>query len=196
MFKNKIAANLIITLLLIGVIAGISSIAIQSSLNNASSKTVYGQTYVPVAGASVSASGDAGSGSALANAQGQYSITSFLDTGNYSVVASAPGFLDQQVDNVAVTAGAQTSNVNIYMNVSAGISGRVTDKVTGLPIPNAVIIASNVAGTSSDQYAFTDANGNYQIIQNLPTGTYNVTVEDATGYVYSNVIDSGISVTA
>ena len=134
---RKITANLIITLLLIGLIAGISSFAIQSSLDNA--KTAYGQTNIPVPGASVSASGDAGSGSATANAQGQYSITSFLDTGTYSVVASAPGYIDQQVDNIHVTAGAQTSNVNIIMNVSAGISGKVTDTVTGLPVKFAIV---------------------------------------------------------
>ena len=127
---KKITANLIITLLLIGLIAGISSYQLNLQLNNA--KTAYGQTTIPVPGASVSASGDTGSGSAIANAQGQYSITSFLDTGNYSVIGSAPGYIDQQVDNIPVTAGAQTSNVNIIMNISAGISGKVTDAVTGL----------------------------------------------------------------
>ena len=63
-----------------------------------------------------------------------YTITSFLDSGNYTVTASAPGFIDQQVNNIVVTAGSLTSNVNIVMNVSGGISGNVTDAVTGLPV--------------------------------------------------------------
>jgi hypothetical protein len=172
--NRKITANLIITLLLIGLIAGISSFAIQSSLDNA--KTAYGQTTIPVPGASVTASGDAGSGSATANAQGQYSITTFLDTGTYSVIGSAPGYIDQQVDNIQVTAEAQTSNVNIIMNISAGISGKVTDAVTGLPV-NFAAVAVESADGSINENTFTDANGNYQIIQNLQTGTYNVTAE-------------------
>ena len=108
------------------------------------------------------------------------------------MVASAPGFINQEVDNVAVTAGVTTSNINIMMNVSGGISGKVTDAVSGLPLPNVSVIASSA--TVSDQYAVTDANGNYQIIQNLPTGTYTVTFEAATGYIYGTL--SGISVTA
>ncbi|MGA2682415.1 MAG: carboxypeptidase-like regulatory domain-containing protein [Candidatus Bathyarchaeia archaeon] len=185
MIKNKLAANLIITMLLIGAIAGVSSYAFQSSLNSATSKTVYGLTNTPVAGADVSASGDGGSGSAIANAQGQYNITSFLDTGIYSVVASAPGYIDQQVDNVVVTAGAQTSNVNIMMNVSGAISGKVTDAVTGLPLSFALVTVESADGMSTGT-AITDANGNYQIIQNLQTGIYNATAESflgATGYL-------------
>jgi hypothetical protein len=196
--KNRIIANLLITILIIGVIAGISTTAFRSSLNNETSQFVAAATNVPVPGASVSASatsGNSGSGSAIANAQGQYSITSFLDTGNYSVTASAPGFIDQQVDNVAVTAGAQTSNVNIVMSVSGGISGRITDAVSGSPLPGVIVNAYNATGSgTSGQYGFTDANGNYQIIQNLPTGTYNVTVVFTTGYIYKTV--SSVSVTA
>ena len=137
MLKNRIAVNILITMLIVGIIAGISITSFHSSANNGTSQFVNAATSVPVPGASVSASGTSGnigSGSAIANAQGQYTVTSFLDTGTYSVTASAPGFIDQQVDNVAVTAGAQTSNVNIVMNVSGGISGKVTDAVSGLPV--------------------------------------------------------------
>ena len=185
MLKNKIAANLMITIILVGLITGISINAFQSK----SSLVVYAANNVPVSGASISASGtsgNSGSGVATANAQGQYNITSFLDTGNYSVVASAPGFIDQQVDNIAVTAGAETSNVNIIMNVSGGISGKVTDAVSGSPLSGVIVTAYSTTGTGS-QSAFTDANGSYQIIQNLPSGTYNVNITLATGYLYKTV---------
>ena len=180
-------------------IAGVSITALRSPLNYSASQVVYGATTVPVPGASVSASGtsgNGGSGSAVANAQGQYSITSFLDTGNYSVVASAPGFIDQQVDNVPVTAGAQTSNVNILMNVSAGISGKVTDAVTGLPVSFAIVTVESADGSISVD-TFTDTNGNYQIIQNLQTGTYNATVEYFSGAIgYLSQTKTGIALTA
>jgi large repetitive protein len=191
---KKIAANLIITLLLIGVVAGISSYAFSSSITNI--KTVSGQVNVPIPGASVSATGDAGSGSATANAQGQYSITNFLDTGTYSATASAPGYIDQQVNNIHVTAGAQTSNVNIIMNVSAGISGKVTDAATGLPVSFAIITVKSLDGSISES-GFTDTNGNYQIIQNLQTGTYNVTAQSFLGTTgFLSQTKSGIALTA
>ncbi len=128
-----------LTILLVGVIASVSITAFHSPLNNETS-FVNAATLVPVPGALVSASGGTvGSGSAAADAQGQYIINRFLDSGNYSVTASAPGFIDQQINNVVVTAGAQTSNVNIVMNVSGGISGKVTDKVSGLPVNLAIV---------------------------------------------------------
>jgi outer membrane biosynthesis protein TonB len=191
---KKITANLIITLLLIGAVAGISSYAFTSSLTNVN--PVYGQVNVPIPGASVSATGDAGSGSATANAQGQYSITSFLDTGTYSATASAPGYIDQQVNNIHVTAGAQTSNVNIIMNVSAGISGKVTDAATGLPVSFVIITVESLDGAINEN-AFTDSNGNYQITQNLQTGTYNVTAQSFLGTTgFLSQTKSGIALTA
>ncbi|HUK84338.1 MAG TPA: carboxypeptidase-like regulatory domain-containing protein, partial [Candidatus Acidoferrum sp.] len=148
--KYKISANLLITLLLVSVISGISIAAFRSPLNNGSPQVVNASTLVPVPGASVSASGGTvGSGSAVADGQGQYSITSFLDSGNYTVTASAPGFIDQQVNNIAVTAGALTPNVNIVMNVSGGISGKVTDAVTGLPVYLALVSVQSSDGSSS-----------------------------------------------
>ena len=199
MLKNRIAVNILITILIVGIIAGISTNAFHTSLNNENSQFVNAATNVPVSGASVSASatsGNSGSGFAIANAQGQYSITSFLDTGNYSVTASSPGFIDQEVNNVAVTAGAQTSNVNIIMNVSGGISGKVTDAVSGLPVYLAVVSVESADGSSTGA-TITDANGNYQIIQNLQTGTYNATAEYFSGTAgYLSQTQTGISITA
>ena len=112
----------------------------------------------------MSASGDNGSGYAVADTQGQYDITTYLGSGNYSVVASASGFIDQTVNNIKVTAGTETTNVNIDMNVSGAISGTVTDAVTGLPVSFAIVTAKNA---TNNEVTFTDANGKYQIVQNL-----------------------------
>ena len=116
-------------MVLLGILIGASVYAIQSANNNQSYKAAFAQTYVPVPGALVSASGDGGSGGALADSSGNYLISTYLGTGTYSVMASAPGYIDGQTDNVAVTSGAQTANVIVYLSVSGGISGQVTDSV-------------------------------------------------------------------
>ena len=119
-----------------------------------------------------------------------------MDSGNYTVTASAPGFIDQQVKNIVVTAGALTANVNIVMNVSGGISGKVTDAASGLPVYLAYITVQSSDGSSSGN-TVTDTSGNWQIIQNLQTGTYNITVQSLLGTIgYLSASKSGVSVTA
>ena len=74
MVNKKIAVNMLLTILLVGIIAGVSINVFHSSLNTGNSQFVRAATLVPVPGALVSAEGGTvGSGSAVANAQGQYS---------------------------------------------------------------------------------------------------------------------------
>jgi hypothetical protein len=157
---------------------------------------VFGQATVPVPNALVSASGATtdSSGSAISDSQGKYSITTWLDTDTYSVTASAIGFIDTTVNNVAVTAGTETSGVDIIMPVSGGISGQVTDAISAAPVASALVIATNNTAGGGTGYAITDSNGNYQIITNLATGTYNVSVAFVSGYIGQS--QSPISVTA
>jgi hypothetical protein len=150
------------------------------------------QTPVPVAGAFVTASGDNGYGYASSNSQGFYNITSLLNTGIYTVEASAIGFVDTSIRNVHVNAGSETPNANILMPISGGISGRVTDAVSGAPLQFVFVDAGNATG--SGYTTITDSNGNYQIITNLASGTYNVSTLFATGYQTKTI--SGVSVTA
>ena len=158
--------------------------------------TDFGQTTVPVPNASVEASGvnTSSSGSAISDSQGSYTITTWLDTDTYSVTASAVGFIDTTVNNVAVTAGATKSGVNILMPVSGGISGKVTDVVSSAPISSAIVTAVNTTANGGTGFAITDSNGNYQIITNLPTGTYNVSVTFVPGHI--DQTKTSISVTA
>jgi hypothetical protein len=82
------------------------------------------------------------------------------------------------------------------MEVSGGLSGTVNDAVSGLPISHAVVTVQNSDGSRSED-AVTDTNGNWNITQNLQTGTYNISAQyfsSAIGYVSST--KSGISVTA
>lgn len=185
MKKDKITANLLVFTILVALIANAS----------AGFNLAFAQTPVPVSDAYVTASG-IGYGTDSSNSQGFYNITSFLDTGNYSVEASATGFIDTAIEDVPVTAGMETPNINILMPVSGGISGHITDAVSGSPLQSVIVQAINITG--SVQYgstAFADSNGNYQIITNLATGIYNVTATSySTGHITKTI--SGVSVTA
>ncbi len=148
----------------------------------------------PVQGASVEASGADGYGYSTSDVQGVYNITSFLDTGNYSITVSALGFIDTTVDDIMVTAGSETTNVDVLLPVSGGISGTITDAVSSTPLQSAFVTAANETGSmyysASD---FTDADGNYEVFTNLATGIYNVTAS-AEGYIMKEI--TGVSVTA
>jgi hypothetical protein len=132
-------------------------------------------------------------GSATTNATGYYSITSGLGTGTYTVYASYGFGGFNLTTGVSVTAGMETSNVDMFIITVAPppsgiIMGRVTDIDTSDPIEGAFVEASGPGFGS----AFTDANGDYVISDGLDTGTYDVTAS-ATGY--NSTIISGVSVT-
>jgi hypothetical protein len=180
----KLSANWLIFLLLISIIAAVS-VRIGS---------VHAEP-VPVQGALVEASGSGGFGSSTSDSQGAYNVTSFLGTGNYSVTVSAIGFIDTTVDDIEVTAGSETTNVDVIVPVSGGISGTVTDAMSSAPLPNVYVVAVNETGDM--EYGsgnFTDSNGNYQIVTNLATGIYNMTAYFADGYIMKEI--TGVSVTA
>ena len=184
MNNAKLNAKWLIFLLLISVTAAVS---VKVGSVNA--------VAVPVQGASVEASGSGGFGYSTSDSQGAYNITSFLDTGNYSVSVSSIGFIDTTVDDIAVTAGSETTNVDVTLPVSGGISGTVTDATSSTPLPNVYVTAANETGDM--EYGsgnFTDSNGNYQIVTNLATGIYNVSTYLADGYLMKEL--TGVSVTA
>ena len=184
---RKLAAHALVLSILIALMASATS-----------GLLAFAQTPIPVSGAFVSAdstSGAGGSGSATSNAQGFYNISAFLDSGNYTVDASATGYIDTSVQNVRVTAGQETSNVNVLLPVSGAISGRVTDAVSGAPVLSVIVGAESVVGSVTyGDLDFTDSNGNYLINTNLATGSYNVSAAFAAGYLSKNI--TGVSVTA
>ncbi len=180
---RKLTVNLLVLVVLLGLIA-----------NTSVGFFVFAQTSTPVAGAFVEASGDNGSGSATSNLQGNYTISSFLGTGNYTLTARATGFIDTDLRNVSVVAGSETSNVIINMNVSGGITGRITDAVSNASIANAIVIATNRTGTTEyGSSVLSTSNGTYIITTDLATGKYNVTAY-AAGYFTGSI--SNVSVTA
>jgi len=192
--RKLITTSMIIAILLVfAVQISIFGLTISSKKNVTG--IVYAATGVPISGASVLASGTDGFGYTTTNANGQFTITEGLKTGNYTVMAEKEGYVFAEVKNVAVTAPSETSGVSIYMNRSGGISGRVTDNITGFPIPNIAVFASPASGSGTYfGSGMTDTGGNYQINMNLGTGSYNVSAFLPKGYVSKTV--SPINVTA
>jgi hypothetical protein len=153
---------------------------------------VYANPDVPLANVMVGATGGGGYGFNVTNALGKYIMTQGLTAGTYKVSAIAEGYIIQELDNINVVVGSETGNVNFRLLRSGGISGKVTASNTGKGVANVIITA--YTKTSYGWYAMTDADGNYKIITNLPTDTYNVTVAIPTGYFGKTV--SGVKVTA
>jgi hypothetical protein len=193
LYRHKFISDAIIFVILLSLFVHVSMTVISNSSRRVFSGIVYASSGVPISGAYIWAWGSEGYGSNLTNSFGQYNVEG-LNPGNYTVTASAFGYLEGTVENVEVTAGQETSNINFYLSLSGGISGKVTDAVSGLPLQNIWIRAQNATGGMYVAGGYTDGNGNYLIVENLATGTYNVTASDPEGHLDKTV--SGIAVTA
>jgi len=165
------------------------SFAAQICFFNATTKQnavgiVYGANG-PLASVSVSAEGDNGSGSAITDSSGHYTMTTGLKTGTYNLTTFAYGYISSEVDSVSVTAPQTTSGVNFDLQLSGGISGTVTDAVNSAAVNGTDIFANLSNGTGTFGFlGTTGTDGKYLIATNLPTGTYNVSVELAPdGYI-------------
>jgi hypothetical protein len=144
---------------------------------------VYGANG-PVAGAVVSASGTQGSGSAVTDGSGHYSISQGLKTGTYDVSAFAIGYLTSQTVNVQVTVGHTTQGISFDLQLSGGVSGTVTDLNSGNPLSGITVVAFSTGGGGSYGWsAITGSDGKYLLATNLPTGSYNVTVSLPEGHI-------------
>jgi hypothetical protein len=191
--KHKIIAQTLITILALALLINTSLLLFAHATHTNFSGTVCAASAVPVMNAVVIADGVNGSGFATTNSLGHYLINEGLKTGTYTVEAYATGYLAANVTNVHVTAGQETTGVNIYLPLSGAITGRVTDATTSNPIANVFLYAITSGGTFG-WIATTDSGGYYTIATNLATGTYNITISNPAGYISKTI--SGISVTA
>lgn len=142
--------------------------------------TVYGAN-IPIAGAYVSASpsidGGNGSGFAITDSLGNYNMTTGLTAGSYNVTAFAFGYIESEIGFVNVTVGQTTTDIDFDLQTSGGISGIVTDAVSGIPLNGTSIYAylSNGTGTFG-WFGTAGSDGTYLIATNLVSGMYNVTI--------------------
>jgi hypothetical protein len=115
------------------------------------------------------------------DAAGNYSL--LVPGGTVNLLFSAgDGFVSEyyndkpdfaSADDVAVTSGATTSDIDADLAASGQITGVVTDSITDDPIEDVTVIAfdSNGIGITS---ANTNASGLYTLDGNLKTGNYRV----------------------
>lgn len=190
--RNLLATAVLVLVLLFGSLVFVAAVA-PSLVAGSSSGSVYGKNGVPVIGASVMASGPEGSGFATTDSSGLYRISEGLKSGTYTVSVIALGYLVAEDEGVSVAVGEETSNVDFYLYLSGGISGKVSDATSGAGVANIMVMALS-SDSEYGWWTMTDSNGNYLIATNLATGTYNVTVFLPEGYITKTI--SGVEVTA
>jgi hypothetical protein len=157
----------------------------------------------PIANASVTAfsSDFKHYGTDETDATGHYSISSGLGTGTYTVTAYVTGGTGIPVVNVSVTAGQETSNIDIQVIIitpppptfSGTITGRVTNASDSQPIADAQVVA---IGDTMFSYGsnYTDTAGYYIISEGLDeTDNYTVTAS-AFGYQDANLTMVSVTV--
>lgn len=157
----------------------------------------------PIANASVTASSSdfKNYGTDETDATGHYSISSGLGTGTYMVTAYVTGGTGIPVTNVSVTAGQETSNIDIQVLIispppptfSGTITGRVTNASDSQPIADAQVVA---IGDTMFSYGsnYTDTSGYYIISEGLDeTDNYTVTAS-AFGYQDANLTNVSVTV--
>lgn len=186
---GAIAAVLVLCCSLLGYSAGHAADASAGTLSGVGSisGTVVDSSSAPMAGVTVTATGDAGTGTATTDSTGAYSITGLAD-GTYKVeFAAADGTHASQyysdksaasvADGVNVSGGSAVSGIDATLYTGATISGTVLSP-DSTPQVSAVVTATAADGGSFGVY--TDASGNYQIT-NLPPSTYTVEFQPSDG---------------
>ena len=187
--------------------SSIITISIILSLFGGFAGSAHAQTTtIPVPNASIYASLEGGYWPAYGgtNGQGVYNITGgyydgrgyYLPTGNYTISASANGYVRTAIEKVNVKDGLETTNANILLPVSGAISGKITDAISGLPLQEVFVNAALNPLGKYGAFGTTDQNGNYMISTDLPTGTYNITVDNAVGYLSKTITGASITVGA
>ena len=69
----------------------------------------------------------------------------------------------------AVTAGSVTKKINFSLSQGGGVSGTVTDSVTGDPVPNVLVVGLWTTSNQASTFAVcTSATGTYKL-QDVPT---------------------------
>jgi len=111
---------------------------------------------------------------------GVYTFGSELLPGTYTVIASKVGYVRQIRPNVTVTGGS-TAYANFALEPSGRLKGQVVDKDTLHPIIGATVKAYE-DGILRATAVTVAPWGVYQIVSNVPSGTYLV-VASAPGYV-------------
>ncbi|NLB94548.1 MAG: hypothetical protein GX785_02450 [Armatimonadetes bacterium] len=116
---------------------------------------------------------------------GIYAVTD-LPTGQYRVTCVADGFAEQQYPTlVTVNPGTEAQNINFVMGgMPGGVVGTVTRQSDGQVVVGATVELRS--GTTLVANTVTDDTGQFAF-QNVPAGTYELTVTGAAGILPTSV---------
>lgn len=159
----------------------------------------------PLAAASVSVNGDAGSFAAgSTDENGAYRIDGLLPDDYVVSFSAADGGLVReywdgvhelsQAGRVTVVAGEDSAGIDASLQTGGSISGTVTRSADGSPVAGASVQVSEVAGSDVGSVS-TDAEGAYRIDGLLP-GDYTVFFRDADDTLVAEYWDSTTDLTA
>jgi len=144
---------------------------------------------------------DEGSGSVVAvtrsSASGAFAFESNVRSGNYSITGyidpyyptSGFGYVTGSVSGIAAAEGQTTSGILVRLNASGIITGTVKDE-NGSPVAGVTLRAFSIDGQSRFSFAKADSLGRFNISTNLPSGRYNLTIYDISGFVFDPISDS------
>ncbi|MDI9644739.1 MAG: carboxypeptidase-like regulatory domain-containing protein [Candidatus Verstraetearchaeota archaeon] len=134
---------------------------------------------------------------AVSDQAGNFVFNENISTGTYRISSFfAEGYIDGTLQGISVVEGQTTSNVTLQLARSAVIAGTVKG-FDNTPIPGAIVLVSSPTvyfmGSGT-----TDSNGFFNISNNIPTGTYNVSVlyGEFPGYIYSDLDPKQVSAVA
>jgi hypothetical protein len=114
-------------------------------------------------------------GLATTDSSGNYSIFTNLGTGTYNVSIFSPeGYVGKTIGPITVTAGTKTTGIDLYLQRSGIISGRITTP-GGQGLANLTVTAYDQM-FSNFGAAQTNATGFYRIASGLAASNYTVTV--------------------
>ena len=117
-------------------------------------------------------------GIAITDDSGIY-VLEKMSAGIYSVMVFADGYPSKGQENISVTAGKDTSDIDFILSLEGEtVSGVVYDADTRKPLANAHVFVGNSSLTVLD--TMSDSNGNYSISP-VPSGTYEA-IASAPGY--------------
>jgi hypothetical protein len=130
------------------------------------------------------------------DSNGDYTIATDLGTGTYNVTALYPtDYITGEVTGVSVTAGTITPGINLALNRSGIISGRITASPSGAPLANVSVDAAS-SNYQYSGYATSNATGYYSIVSGLGSGNYTVLASYSKNGSYGYNETSDVIVTA
>ncbi len=160
--------RLLVALLVTGM-----SVVIAGELGTITGRVTDAATGEPIVNALVRLQSDSRRPVQVLTGRNGYWRADNLPPGEWRIGASARGYQPAAwPDPVTLQPGQTVEGIDFQLQPlrrgNGGISGRITDRLTGEPVGNAVVVARGPAGAGR---AVTDRNGNYTI-HGLPDGDY------------------------